>query len=211
MQGEHPPHELLPLIVRIVEVAAGDQVQARRQLHRADAVAAVDDGRVLPVGTDVIRASVRAGGQLPGSILRGLPGRRQRQQLATQQPTGSGFGRDHGLAAVGYGGDHAMLVDTQPRPPGLAINAADHSRDTRLDFGGLTRSTEKLLPVRGNQNGGTSSGLVEDGHHTHSDFDWVTDPQPVSPPETPVGLEVRVFFNHLVYWLQPERGTPPES
>ena len=131
----------------VVQVAVGQQVQARLQLDQLDLVAAVDHGGVVRVGTDVVGPGIAAGGQLAGGVLGGLAGGGHRQQLAAQQAPRPRLGRDVDLGPVGDRREQAELVDAQPGAAGLAVDAADDPRLARLDPRGLRGAVKKFLPV----------------------------------------------------------------
>ena len=97
---EHAADELVPLVLRVVHVAVGDHVQARRQLDDLDLVAAVDDGGVAGVGADVVRPGVGSRGQFLGGMGGRLLGGAQFEQTrgtaaraSAARPARSAFGR----------------------------------------------------------------------------------------------------------------------
>ena len=69
VQRQHAADELVPLVAAVVHVAVGEHVQPRLEFDDLDAVAAVDHGRELGVGAEVVRAGVAAGGQFLGGIV----------------------------------------------------------------------------------------------------------------------------------------------
>ena len=75
----------VPLVVRVVEVAGTERVQARFQLDDLDAMPAIDHGGKLAVGTKVIRAGITARRQLLAGQFGGLSGGTHFEKIATEQ------------------------------------------------------------------------------------------------------------------------------
>ncbi len=160
-------------IVLIVDVAIGQRVQPRRQRPNAQPVTGLDNNRGTGIGAKEIAAGIETALQLRGSVLGGVPGTLEGQEIAGQQTTTARPLGDVGDGAVGDSDEQTMLVDTQPGASRYGIGAGYGAGLPACRLGqqyarGQAAAGVEFLAVGANNERRVLDDPVEHGKQTHT-------------------------------------------